>query len=194
MENLIDSVSAVEDMRTCSDCGETKELSKFPYNRGRGKDKETIYYRKYCYTCKNNKYKESDTYKNKPQKKTTREKSQRDNETKRENIQKVIWGNAKDRVDKAVKDGKKPPPFTIVPSDIVVNNYCPQLGIRLVMNRGVCKDNSYSLDKIVPSKGYIPGNIQVVSNLFNRLKSDAENEQQLMDLHKFYKNNGFLKD
>lgn len=190
MDNLIDSVSAVEDMRTCNDCGETKEISKFPYTK---RVDGTPSYRKYCYDCKNKRYKESDAYINKP-KEQKKEINKRDHELKRENIQKMLWKHAKERVDRAVKEGKKPPPFAIEPSDIVVNNYCPQLGMKLVMNRGVAKDDSYSLDKIIPSKGYVPGNVQVVSNLFNRLKSDAENEQQLMDLHKFYKNNGFLKD
>jgi hypothetical protein len=184
MDNIIDSVTSVE-MKTCDTCGETKETSKFPYNKN-SKGVKTP--RGYCYSCKNEKQKGKSSNIKEREAFLKRESTY-------ENLQKRLWDSAKSRVEEAAKRGDKMP-FTITPQDIIMNNYCPQLGMKLKVNRGskTGLDNSYSLDKIIPSKGYVPGNIQVVSNLFNRLKSDAENTEQLTDLHKFYKNNGFLKD
>lgn len=45
--------------------------------------------------------------------------------------------------------------------------------------KGGVKDNSPSLDKIVPSKGYVVGNIQVISYKANRLKGDCSLEDLL---------------
>lgn len=39
------------------------------------------------------------------------------------------------------------------------------------------KDNSPSLDRIDPTKGYVPGNVQVVSFLANRAKSNLSDAQ-----------------
>lgn len=60
-------------------------------------------------------------------------------------------------------------------TDIVVPERCPILGINLV--RGVGQrtylDSSPSLDRIIPAKGYVRGNIAVISMRANRIKSDA---------------------
>lgn len=77
--------------------------------------------------------------------------------------------------------------FTIQVSDIVVPDVCPVLGIRLnhhARTSGM-KDDSPSLDRIDPKKGYVPGNIRVISGRANLLKSNAtvaEMELILADL------------
>lgn len=63
--------------------------------------------------------------------------------------------------------------FSISIDDIIVSEKCPILDIPLKYNRGVKKDNSYSLDRIDSSKGYIKGNIWVISLRANRIKNDA---------------------
>lgn len=75
---------------------------------------------------------------------------------------------------------KKNIPFSIVKEDIILPEFCPILGIKLELNMsgiGGGLDNSFSLDRIVPSLGYIPGNIRVISRLANNMKSTANEEQ-----------------
>jgi len=45
-----------------------------------------------------------------------------------------------------------------------------------------------SLDKIIPNKGYIRGNIVVISDIVNRLKSDASIEDLKKILNFYIKN------
>lgn len=71
---------------------------------------------------------------------------------------------------RAKRDGL---PFEIIESDIVVPKICPVLGIPLQIGVGFRSENSPSLDKIIPNKGYTKDNICVISYRANRLKSDA---------------------
>lgn len=65
-------------------------------------------------------------------------------------------------------------PFSISFQDIPeVPEVCPVLGIPILCNTGKRTDNSPSLDKIVPSLGYIPGNIAVISFRANSIKGYA---------------------
>jgi hypothetical protein len=63
--------------------------------------------------------------------------------------------------------------FTIGLKDIVVPEVCPVLGIALVPGTRSNYDNSPSLDRKDPARGYTPDNIRVISNRANRFKSDA---------------------
>jgi hypothetical protein len=58
-----------------------------------------------------------------------------------------------------------------------IDNVCPILGIDLVFSTTGFSDNSPSVDKIDPSKGYTLDNVQVISWRANRLKSDATVEE-----------------
>jgi hypothetical protein len=44
-------------------------------------------------------------------------------------------------------------------------------------------DTSPSLDRINPIRGYVSGNIQIISNLANRMKNNADDEQLLRFSH-----------
>lgn len=46
-------------------------------------------------------------------------------------------------------------------------------------SRGSSNDNSPSLDAILPELGHMRGNVQVISHLANRMKSDANLEELL---------------
>ena len=62
--------------------------------------------------------------------------------------------------------------FNIDLSDIELPEVCPLLGIPLSINASN-KDFAYSLDRIDSSKGYIKGNVWVISDRANRLKNNA---------------------
>jgi hypothetical protein len=68
-------------------------------------------------------------------------------------------------------------PCTITLEDIVIPEFCPVLGIKLGTyigkGRGGFKDDAPSLDKVIPSKGYVKGNVCVISNRANAIKRDA---------------------
>lgn len=78
-------------------------------------------------------------------------------------------------------------PFDLDETDIVIPDVCPVLGIALVWNQGKgYHPNSPSVDKITPTKGYIKGNVRVISARANLLKNDATVEELtavLRDLH-----------
>ena len=56
---------------------------------------------------------------------------------------------------------------------------CPILGIDLFRSYLVPSDNSPSLDLIDPSKGYVPGNVAIISWRANKLRSNATKEELL---------------
>lgn len=61
-------------------------------------------------------------------------------------------------------------PFSIDRDSIVVPTICPALGISIEIGGSRCA-GSPSLDRIVPHLGYVPGNVRVISDKANRLKS-----------------------
>lgn len=78
-------------------------------------------------------------------------------------------------------------PCTITSEDFEIPEYCPVLGIPLRHARGSKgpSPNSPTLDKMIPSRGYVPGNVIVVSNRANRAKSDLSPDE-LRALADFY--------
>jgi hypothetical protein len=63
--------------------------------------------------------------------------------------------------------------FNIKVEDIVIPDVCPVLKIPIYRDTdGLCA-NSPSLDRIDPSKGYVKGNIRVISFRANTLKNNA---------------------
>lgn len=72
--------------------------------------------------------------------------------------------------------------FDLTEDDFIIPEYCPLLGIKMVVNeKGTTKEDSFSLDRIDSSKGYVKGNVWVISMLANSMKSSATYEQfQLM--------------
>ena len=87
--------------------------------------------------------------------------------------EKELWENAKRRA----KD--KNLPFDIDVEDIVIPEVCPVLGIPIKPNIGGDRmsDNSPTLDKFYPAKGYVKGNVQIISWRANNLKSDGSPEE-----------------
>jgi hypothetical protein len=98
-----------------------------------------------------------------------------------------MWLGAGRRCRKSGRD------FNIEPNDIPeIPEFCPILGIKLKVNNNGPTDESPSLDRIDSTKGYIKGNIRVISNRANRIKSDATYDELKLiyeDLKKIMNNN-----
>lgn len=78
-------------------------------------------------------------------------------------------------------------PFNLSKADIVVPYKCPVLGLVLEIGVGQPKDNSPSLDRIIPDLGYVKGNVAVISFKANRIKNNASLED-LKSLVKWMEN------
>lgn len=65
---------------------------------------------------------------------------------------------------------------TITVDDFEIPNVCPILLLPLKMNPGNPKKDSPSIDRIDNSKGYVPGNVKVISYSANRMKSSMSKE------------------
>jgi len=61
--------------------------------------------------------------------------------------------------------------------DEIYPKKCPVFGERLVVGTKKHHDMSPSVDKIIPEKGYVRGNIQIISYLANRMKNNASPRQ-----------------
>lgn len=81
---------------------------------------------------------------------------------------------------------KKGIPFNIDVSDIAIPEFCPVLGLKLKVGPGKLCANSPSLDRIFPELGYVKGNVIVISNKANMIKSNATPEEIAL-VAEFYK-------
>ena len=67
--------------------------------------------------------------------------------------------------------------FNIEISDIIIPDVCPILGLPIKKSIDGNRDLSPSLDRIDNDKGYIKGNIQVISFKANAMKLTANKEE-----------------
>jgi len=93
---------------------------------------------------------------------------------KLENFELVMFRGARQRAKSRGLD------FSISVDDIVVPDVCPALGIPLVRDNIKPCNNSPSLDRKDNSKGYIKGNVHVISRRANTIKNDSTIEELKM--------------
>lgn len=67
--------------------------------------------------------------------------------------------------------------FDIELSDFEMPSHCPVFGIPIFPATGYRTDNSPSFDRVDNSKGYIKGNVRIISFLANCRKGDLSVEQ-----------------
>ena len=84
------------------------------------------------------------------------------------NTKKVLLNSAKARALKLKLD------FNIDESDLVIPEFCPLLNLKMIRELGKGKlPTNPSIDRIDSSKGYVKGNVWIISHLANRMKQDA---------------------
>jgi len=89
------------------------------------------------------------------------------------------WANPKRNLLKGAKarakrDGRV---FDLGLADITIPEMCPVLGMPLVFHKGRHQADSPTLDRINNDKGYVKGNVRVISFRANSLKKDAAVEE-----------------
>lgn len=67
--------------------------------------------------------------------------------------------------------------FDITIDDLVLPTHCPVFGTEMRVNAGKPGRDSFSIDRIDSSKGYIKGNVRIISKRANDLKSDMSIEE-----------------
>ncbi len=77
---------------------------------------------------------------------------------------------------------------TLTEKDIVIPKYCTVLGIKLVQG-GKTSFDSPSIDRIDNDKGYVPGNVMIISQRANTIKNNAtiEELEKIIEYMKRYK-------
>ena len=77
-------------------------------------------------------------------------------------------------------------PFNINIADYEIPKKCPVLGIKIFKKGKFKTDNSATLDRLIPNKGYVKDNVMVISDRANRLKRDM-NLNELIILNSYLK-------
>ena len=90
-----------------------------------------------------------------------------------------------------VRSRRRGIPFNLSLADIRIPNTCPILGIRIVRGVGKLSAHSPSIDRIIPELGYVAGNIAIISNRANTIKSNgtAEEHERIAAWMKSWKQN-----
>jgi len=93
----------------------------------------------------------------------------------------IKWACQRMRKGARTRSGKKDIPFDLSVAHLreIAPLICPVLGVELIYTGDGGRGNPHtaSLDRIEPEKGYVKGNVQIVSQMANMMKSSAsENE------------------
>jgi len=166
---------------------------KYPYEFSRSK----IYKRGYDHRCKKcNRERAKKYHEDNKDKILAKWREERNNATKEQKLKKSIkhkewyWKNIKQRIlwrtaDRAKRTGIE---FNITIDDIIIPEICPLLEVPFIRGGKHDKWYTYSLDRIDNSKGYVKGNIQVITYLANTMKSQASKKELLTFAKNILKN------
>jgi hypothetical protein len=67
--------------------------------------------------------------------------------------------------------------FNITEDDIDIPEFCPVLGIPMFVGEGKFHDGSLTIDRVNNNRGYVKGNVAVISWRANSLKGDSTIEE-----------------
>lgn len=146
-------------MKVCNNCNIEKDYTAFYKHKTTGDG-----YRTSCSACLNKEVSEL------PPEKRAEWSRKSYLKRKTEDPAYFMWRQAKHRAKWDYNDMA----FTIDVSDLIIPDTCPYLGITF---EPLSKTSGYSLDRIDNTKGYIKGNVQVISRLANIMKNNATEEQ-----------------
>jgi hypothetical protein len=171
----------MNDSKKCSGCGVVLPASKYHVNR---RNKGGLQSR--CKDCTKAAYYT-------PHKEKRLESSRRRRQEEGGRAREAAWQRENRRsrplvrmVQEAkVRAAKKGLPFDLTADDLSIPETCPVLGIPIGMAYGSRSENSLSIDRIECAKGYVRGNVMVISWRANRLKSDATVDE-LQKIAAFY--------
>lgn len=168
--------------KKCSRCENIKSIENFTKDR---KTKDG--YRLWCKECSNNqkklyylknadKLKKSVNEYRKVNIEKVKERNKKWRDSNPDLIKKSRIKNLKSHLLRGAKlrAQKKNLPFDLSIEDIVIPEICPVLGIEIKRSEtGIVSPNSASIDRIIPEKGYVRGNIRIISYRANMLKNNA---------------------
>jgi len=83
-------------------------------------------------------------------------------------------------------------PFDIDIKELTIPKICPVLGIEIKFTGNKRTANSPSLDRIIPEKGYVKGNVVIVSWRANQLKNDASMTEMFLVAKFYLRMEGFI--
>jgi hypothetical protein len=162
------NVLNLDEVRTCNECNEQKTVRNF--NR-RKRPSGEWYIDKRCTKCHYKKYKKSYSERNKERYKDEEFRERKKEYSKRyrqENPELIMFQSARSRSKSNNIE------FNLDISDVVIPDKCPILEIPFCLTNGdYRKDDSPTLDRIDPKKGYTKGNVRVISYKANVMKNDA---------------------
>ncbi len=155
--------NSCDNTRKCKKCNEWLSLSEFstrvrlpsPSTKNKDKKVPTLYYRSECKKCSLKTISKS-KYSTPSYRKELHIKDPRTN----------MLSEARHRAK--IKNLE----FDIKKEDIIIPDMCPLLQIPLKTAKGKLSPNSPSLDRIICEKGYIKGNIMVISTRANTAKGN----------------------
>jgi hypothetical protein len=88
--------------------------------------------------------------------------------TKLKSPEYLIWYRAKNNAK------EKSLEFNLEVEDITIPTLCPYLGVELLTESNQSRNpNYFSIDRVDSTKGYVKGNIQIISLLANTMKNNA---------------------
>jgi hypothetical protein len=161
-------------IKKCISCGLVKGEGQFRLKKRRGKMSRIGR----CNTCEKEYYKQQDEkYRQRrierwADPELRKHDLNKQKEYKEKNINKVIIMTSRKRAKDKGLD------FNLEESDIMVPKKCPLLGIDIRFDGTKNnRDSSPSLDRIDSSKGYIKGNVWIISYRANRIKNNATIEE-----------------